>query len=180
MKILDFGVYLVRDTTTSQSYYGLQKILIQDYDMLMKTKAQIELWSRIHNSQYIVKLVDYHTFNNFFIELVFEPSPEGTLKTYLEKSTQPLPENDILKFMESIAKGINHMHSQVPCIVHSNIKIQNIFVFGKTLKLSGMARCFLESFDPRFYPFKLVTVVRQIVKTLILIMRRGIITTTGK
>ncbi len=179
LKIIDFGVYLVKDTI-SQAYYGLQKILIQDYNMLMQTKAQIELWSRIQDSQYIVKLVDYHTFNNFFIELVFEPSPEGTLKTYLEKSTQPIPESDILKFMESIAKGINHMHSQVPCIVHSNIKIQNIFVFGKSVKLSGMARCFLESFDPRFYPFKLVTVIRQIVKMPILIMKRSTITTTGK
>jgi serine/threonine protein kinase len=148
--------------------------------MLTQTKAQIELWSRIHDSQYIVKMVDYHTFNNFFIELVFEPSPEGTLKTYLERSLQPMPESSILQFIESIAKGINHMHSKAPCVVHSNIKVQNIFVFGKSVKLSGMARCFLESFDPRFYRLKLVTVIIQIVKSFIHIMKRGITTTTGK
>lgn len=146
---------------------------------MMQVKAQIELWKRIDYSQYIVKLYDYHTFNDFFLELIFEPSPEGTLKTYLENNLQPLPEKEILLFIETIAKGINHMHSQVPCIVHSNIKIQNILVFGKTLKISGMARCFLESFDPRYNYLLLALTIRVAITRFTNIMKKDIIILTG-
>lgn len=126
-------IYLVTEPSTSIQY-ALKRINISTKAQLKGIKNEIDIWKKIANSKFIIKLIDYEiTSTAAFI--LMDYAPEGTLLDFITKRTKSLTENEALNIVYQITCGLSHMHKQFPPIAHRDIKIENVLKCGSVFKL---------------------------------------------
>jgi serine/threonine protein kinase len=83
------------------------------------------------NHENIIKYID-HFENSDQIFLIQEFVSGGDLSDYIELNG-PLPESKIKSILRQIANGLGYLHKH--CIIHRDIKPQNILISGNTVKI---------------------------------------------
>ena len=123
-----YGTVFRGSTKSSQTTVAVKQIKNADY-LHKSTVQEIKSLKSIKHDN-IVELFDvYEDLNWYWIVLEF--CDLGDLQAYLEHNEPLLAEK--VNIMVQCASAISYMHNQKPCIVHRDIKLNNIL-----LKTSGI------------------------------------------
>lgn len=92
---------------------------------------------------------EYPYLKNGVGVLVTELCSEGNLKQYLSTNTYPLPENEILSYLDQLIKAIAPLHKRTLPISHRDIRPEKILKFGNNIKLCDLGACSTLTLEPK-------------------------------
>lgn len=73
----------------------------------------------------------------------------GSLIEILQSRTTPFDKETVTKIFYQVCKAVAHMHSQVPPIIHRDLKIENLLISGESsIKLCDFGSATTEVFRP--------------------------------
>lgn len=73
----------------------------------------------------------------------------GSLIEILQTRTTPFNRETIAKIFYQVCKAVAHMHSQVPPIIHRDLKIENLLISGESsIKLCDFGSATTEVMRP--------------------------------
>ena len=67
--------------------------------------------------------------------MIMELSRHGTLKDFV-KVQRKMSESRVRKMMLHVVLGMQFLHSQSPPVIHRDLKLENLLLFGDTLKIA--------------------------------------------
>ena len=108
-------VYRVKEIRSGE-IMALKKILIRKDDKVFADmiRNEVKVWKELGKHPNIVELYDYTTVEEEggkYVIVLMELCEDGHLLDLLEKHGGKISENNIVKIMMQITKGICYMHS---------------------------------------------------------------------
>lgn len=101
-------------------------------------KKEVATWRKVTGHPNIVKFIDASlqtVGNDRYLYILSEFCSDGHLLDLLEKNKGKLSERSIILVMIQVVNGILHLHDQNPPIAHRDIKVENILMKDKKVKL---------------------------------------------
>jgi len=97
---------------------------------------EIQKWKSIQRHDNVLPFIGYVFRQNVEIGLV-SPLAEGDLEQWIPQNPDTGP-RDRYKLIDGIAQGLSHLHSQVPVLVHGDLRASNIFLMNVDGQLTVM------------------------------------------
>lgn len=73
----------------------------------------------------------------------------GSLIEILQTRTTPFDKETVTRIFYQVCKAVSHIHSQVPPIIHRDLKIENLLISAEsTIKLCDFGSATTEVFKP--------------------------------
>lgn len=88
-----------------------------------------------------------HILCDYFLKFIIFTG--GSLIEILQSRTTPFDEETVTKIFYQVCKAVAHMHSQVPPIIHRDLKIENLLISAESsIKLCDFGSATTEVFRP--------------------------------
>jgi len=118
-------VFIVKNINTGEEC-ALKRLLIQDSSHNIQAKKEIEVMKRLNNHENVVKLLgvnEVQTSKCSEIYILMELAETEVVAMMEEKANRGMKfsEEEILKIFFDVCKGVAHMHSQNPPMIHRDL-----------------------------------------------------------
>lgn len=128
-------VFIVKNINTGVDY-ALKRLLIQDSSQGIQARKEIEVMKKLNNHENVVKLLgvkDLQSGRTNEIYILMELADTEVVAMMEEKinsGEKKFSEQEILKIFFDVCKGVAHMHSQNPPMIHRDlVGISNFIYF---------------------------------------------------
>lgn len=148
-------VFVAQDVATGKDY-ALKRLLAADEEAKKNIIQEINILKKVSghpniiqylSASFIDKSQTQHGQSEFL--LVTELCPGGSLVDILQARTSPFDGDIITRIFYQTCRAVAHMHSQVPPIVHRDLKIENLLISEEgTIKLCDFGSATVEIFRP--------------------------------
>ncbi|KAG5898794.1 hypothetical protein JTB14_011004 [Gonioctena quinquepunctata] len=148
-------VFVAQDVATGKDY-ALKRLLAADEEAKNNIIREINILKRISghpniiqylSASFIDKSQTQHGQSEFL--LVTELCPGGSLVDILQARSTAFDADTITRIFYQTCKAVAHMHSQVPPIVHRDLKIENLLISGESsIKLCDFGSATTEVYRP--------------------------------
>ncbi|XP_017777100.1 PREDICTED: cyclin-G-associated kinase [Nicrophorus vespilloides] len=148
-------VFVAQDVATGKEY-ALKRLLAADEEAKRNIINEINLLKKVSghlniiqylSTSFIDKSQTGHGQHEFL--LVTELCTGGSLMEILQLRTAPFELDVITRIFYQACRAVSHMHSQVPPIIHRDLKIENLLLSNEgTVKLCDFGSATLEVFRP--------------------------------
>ncbi|CAH8666160.1 unnamed protein product [Schistosoma bovis] len=129
-------VYEAQDVNENTSY-ALKRMLAHDKPSMDLILHEVRLLKQLNGHPNILKFFSAASVGKEKMKvigteflIVTEFCKGGQLDKYLpaSKCENPLPSNVILQIFHQCCRGVQHMHSQCPPVIHRDLKIENLLL----------------------------------------------------
>ncbi|XP_074031874.1 LOW QUALITY PROTEIN: cyclin-G-associated kinase [Leptinotarsa decemlineata] len=148
-------VFVAQDVATGKDY-ALKRLLAADEEAKSNIIREINILKRISghpniiqylSASFIDKSQTQHGQSEFL--LVTELCPGGSLVDILEARSNAFDAETVTRIFYQTCKAVAHLHSQVPPVVHRDLKIENLLISSEnTIKLCDFGSATTEIFRP--------------------------------
>ncbi|KAK6634789.1 hypothetical protein RUM44_000036 [Polyplax serrata] len=148
-------VYVVVDPNSGKEY-ALKRLLASDPESDANILEEINVLKKLSGHPNIIqylaaasvdKTVSSHGKNEYLI--LTELCSKGNLVDCLNNRTTPLSPYVICRIFWQTCKAVQHMHSQVPPVIHRDLKIENLLISkDNTIKLCDFGSCTMKVHKP--------------------------------
>ncbi|KAJ8920099.1 hypothetical protein NQ315_011754 [Exocentrus adspersus] len=148
-------VFVAQDVSTGKDY-ALKRLLAADEEAKNNIMKEINILKKVSGHPNIVQYLSASfidksqtTHNQSEFLLVTELCPGGSLVEILQARTTALDVDTIIRVFYQTCRAVLHMHSQVPPIVHRDLKIENLLISSEsTIKLCDFGSATVEIYRP--------------------------------
>ncbi|XP_060528873.1 cyclin-G-associated kinase [Cylas formicarius] len=148
-------VFVAQDVSTGKDY-ALKRLLAADEEARNIIVNEINILKKVAghpniiqylSASFIDKSQTTHGQSEFLV--VTELCPGGSLVDVLQPRTAPFDAETIAKIFYQTCRAVSHLHSQVPPIVHRDLKIENLLISSDgMIKLCDFGSATVEIFRP--------------------------------
>lgn len=148
-------VFVAQDIATGKEY-ALKRLLAADEEAKQNIIQEINVLKKISGHPNIIqyfsasftdKSQTQHGQSEFLV--ITELCPGGSLVDLLQARTSPFEPDIVTSIFYQTCRAVAHMHSQVPAIVHRDLKIENLLISAEnTVKLCDFGSATTEIFRP--------------------------------
>ncbi|EFC43718.1 predicted protein, partial [Naegleria gruberi] len=132
-------VFIVKNIQTGVDY-ALKRLLIQDSSQSVQAKKEIDVMKKLNNHENVVKLIGVKEIQNnrtneiYILMELADSEVVGMMEERLNQRSK-FSEQEILNIFFDVCKGVAHMHSQNPPMIHRDLKVENILCTNGTYKI---------------------------------------------
>lgn len=135
-------VYSAREVAASGRCFAVKKVIVQDKEMRDSAEVELFLLRIFSNTPGFVKCYGGHASpaepsgGRQEYLMLLEYCPNGSLVDLLYKKNKcsggeyekraPLDEPRVLHVFGQVAAAVAHMHAQIPCVSHRDLKLENV------------------------------------------------------
>ncbi|KAM3130649.1 hypothetical protein pb186bvf_017241 [Paramecium bursaria] len=109
---------------------------------------EIEILKRL-NHQNLIQFIEVFTDKTNY-HIVTEFIDGETLRSFLEKLKQPLPQEDAIEILQQILEGLNYIHESG--ILHRDLKPSNLMIYNKSIKIIDFGLSCINGKQMREFP----------------------------
>ncbi|CAH1155898.1 unnamed protein product [Phaedon cochleariae] len=148
-------VFVAQDIATGKDY-ALKRLLAADEEAKNNIIREINILKKLSghpniiqylSASFIEKSQTQHGQSEFL--LVTELCPGGSMVEILQGRSSAFDTDTITRIFYQTCRAVAHMHSQVPPIIHRDLKIENLLISSEsTIKLCDFGSATTEIFRP--------------------------------
>ncbi|KAF0978607.1 hypothetical protein FDP41_002427 [Naegleria fowleri] len=124
-------VFVVKNINTGEDF-ALKRLLIQDPSQGIQARKEIEVMKKLNNHENVVKLIGVKEIQNgraneiYILMELADTEVVSMMEERINSGEKKFSEQEILKIFFDVCKGVAHMHSQNPPMIHRDLKVENI------------------------------------------------------
>ncbi|KAL0277549.1 UNVERIFIED_CONTAM: hypothetical protein PYX00_004794 [Menopon gallinae] len=148
-------IYVVQDPNTSKEY-ALKRLLASDSETNNNILQEINILKKLSGHPNIIQYLAAaaidkseasHGKNEYLV--LTEYCTKGNLVECLNNRSNAFPPDVVCRIFWQTCKAVQHMHSQVPPVIHRDLKMDNLLISADgVIKLCDFGSCTLKTHRP--------------------------------